>query len=219
MFFIFRIHTLLSCLYVFINIQKYNYYLFLYCLSLFWRSVFIADWNTNITERFSYADNILFSKFSDRVIATIGEISLIFHYTLKFNKPELMFLISAAETVAWFSLLKFDSWYQYSIEYNLWSFIYFIISIDYFNINCFEKFLIYFSISTLIYMTNIVELYKYRKRLLKKKKESLKINFINSLKTNNISKSWKDWADNLNWMLPIFVGGSLIVVFVENLIY
>ena len=26
MFFIFRIHTLLSCLYVFINIQKYNYY-------------------------------------------------------------------------------------------------------------------------------------------------------------------------------------------------
>tara|TARA_B100000085_G_scaffold224884_1_gene210301 strand:- start:256 stop:462 length:207 start_codon:yes stop_codon:yes gene_type:complete len=68
-------------------------------------------------------------------------------------------------------------------------------------------------------MTNIVELYKYRKRLLKKKKESLKINFINSLKTNNISKSWKDWADNLNWMLPIFVGGSLTVVFVENLIY
>ena len=103
MFFIFRIHTLLSCLYVFINIQKYNYYLFLYCLSLFWRSVFIADWNTNITERFSYADNILFSKFSDRVIATIGEISLIFHYTLKFNKPKLMFLISSAETVAWFS--------------------------------------------------------------------------------------------------------------------
>ena len=142
MFFIFRLHTFLSCLYVFINIQRYNYYLFLYCLSLFWRSVFIADWNTNINERFSYADNILFSKFSDRVIATIGETSLIFHYTLKFNKPELMFLIVIAEMVAWFSLLKFDGWYQYSMEYNLWSFIYFIISIDYFNINCFEKFLV-----------------------------------------------------------------------------
>ena len=96
----------------------------------------------------------------------MGESSLIFHYTLKFNKPELMFLIGIAETVAWVSLLKYDSWYQYSIEYNLWSFIYFIISIDYFNINCFDKFLIYFFISTLIYMSNIVELYKYRKNKL-----------------------------------------------------
>jgi len=204
-FYIYRIINIVTFILSKKNFQR------IFIFSLLWRSFFLVDWDSSKDERISFGNHFFYCKLSDRIIASIGEISLSIFLSNKFKiKYILIINIFLAEIFAWLALILNATYFCGNYEYKFWGLSFFIIALK----NAKEKNVIY----TLVYFLITIYYLKYKEICSEKTKinysvSAIKNNIKKSIKTNNVDKDWKKWKSNKSWMNIIFGLSSILTFF------
>lgn len=187
--------------YIYINNLPITKYQLLFLLSLLHRTFFLVNWSSN--KLINYGKSTFHTKISDRIVATIGELSLFIEYS---RHVQIIFLIGIlAEIFAWIALFTNDYYYSAKYEYQLWSLTYFLLFI--FQTE-FKIIHLNISFGLLIYAMFTIPI---------KKKMNLNIiqyNIINSICICDVTTNYQLWKPNLVWMIPIYYSSLLILYYV-----
>ena len=187
--------------YIYINNLPITKYQLIFLLSLLHRTFFIVNWSSN--KLINYGTSTFHTKISDRIVATIGELSLFIEYS---NNLNIIFLIGIlAEIFAWIALFTNDYYYSAKYEYRLWSLTYFLLFIfqtefKIIHLNISFGLLLY-TIYT-IPIKNKMNIYIYQ------------YNIINSICIHEVTSNYKLWKPNLVWMIPIYYSSLLILYYI-----